>query len=45
MIYPKGVKLDPGNYIDNRILKTDKLRTFNYELASHLKMFIAALEQ
>ena len=44
MIYPKGIKLDPGNYIDNRVIKTDKLRTYNYELCSHIKMFISALE-
>lgn len=40
MIYPKKTKLDVGNPIENRILKTDKSRLYNYEIHTHIKQYI-----
>ena len=37
MIYPKKAKLDQGNIVESRILKTDKIRLVNYDFTAHIK--------
>ncbi len=44
MIYSKKAKLDRGNPIEMRVLKTEKLRVANHDLKQHLKQYVRSLE-